>query len=112
MKNTVVIKKNYEFKNFFSKGKFYKGNFISMYIHKSNLSVNKLGIAVSKKNGKANLRNKIKRLIRENYKNYEKEIKPGTNLLISVNKDIDIKKVSYYDIKADFEKIIKKAEIG
>ena len=64
MKNTIVIKKNYEFKNFFSKGKFYKGKFINMYIHKSNLSVNKLGIAVSKKNGKANLRNKIKRLIR------------------------------------------------
>ena len=111
MKNTIVIKKNYEFKNFFSKGKFYKGNFINMYIHKSNLFINKLGIAVSKKNGKANLRNKIKRLIRENYKNYEKGIKLGTNLLISVNKDIDIKKVSFYDIKNDFDKIMKKADI-
>ena len=112
MKNTIVIKKNYEFKNFFSKGIFYKGNFINMYIHKSNLSVNKLGIAVSKKNGKANLRNKIKRLIRENYKNYETKIKNGTNLLITVNKDVDIKKVSFYDIKNDFDKILKKAEIG
>ena len=111
MKNTIVIKKNYEFKNFFSKGKFYKGNFINMYIHFSNNSFNKLGIAVSKKNGKANLRNKIKRLIRENYKNYEKGIKLGTNLLISVNKDIDIKKVSFYDIKNDFVKIMKKADI-
>ena len=111
MKNTIVIKKNYEFKNFFSKGKFYMGNFINMYIHFSYNSYNKLGIAVSKKNGKANLRNKIKRLIRENYKNYENGIKPGTNLLISVNKDIDIKKVSFYDIKNDFDKIMKKAEI-
>ena len=82
------------------------------FINKSNLSVNKLGIAVSKKNGKANLRNKIKRLIRENYKNYETKIKNGTNLLITVNKDVDIKKVSFYDIKNDFDKILKKAEIG
>ena len=33
MKNTIVIKKNYEFKNFFSKGKFYKGKFINMHTH-------------------------------------------------------------------------------
>ena len=46
-----------------------------------------------------------------NYKNYEKGIKLGTNLLISVNKDIDIKKVSFYDIKNDFDKIMKKADI-
>ena len=111
MKNTIVIKKNYEFKNFFSKGKFYRGNYINMYIHSSNLSLNKLGIAVSKKNGKANLRNKIKRLIRENYKNYENMINKNTNLLITVNKDIDIKKVSFYDIKKDFDKILKKAEL-
>ena len=33
MKNTVMIKKNYEFKKFFSKGKFYLGEYINMYIH-------------------------------------------------------------------------------
>ena len=50
MKKTIVIKKNYEFKNFFSKGKFYKGNFINMYINDSNLYLNKIVIAFSKKN--------------------------------------------------------------
>ena len=71
MKNTIVIKKNYEFKNFFSKGKFYKGNFINMYIHKSNLSINKLGIAVSKKNG---IKYQVKLKINFNIL-YKKEIK-------------------------------------
>ena len=53
MKKTVMIKKNYEFKRLFSKGKFYYGNYINMYIKKSDKNYNKLGIAVSKKQGKA-----------------------------------------------------------
>lgn len=48
MKKTVMIKKNYEFKRLFSKGKFFYGNYIHMYIKKSNKNYNKLGIAVSK----------------------------------------------------------------
>ena len=47
-----MIKKNYEFKNFFSKGKFFYGENIHMYIHKNKSSINKLGIAISKKQGK------------------------------------------------------------
>lgn len=111
MNNTIIIKKNYEFKNFFSKGKFYNGKFITMYIHNNNQSLKKLGIAVSKKNGKAYLRNKIKRLIRENYKNLENNIKDGSNILILVKKDINIKEIDFYDIKNDFDKILKKADV-
>ena len=111
MKNTIIIKKNYEFKMFFSKGKFYSGEYINMYIHMSNLSYNKLGIAISRKLGKAVKRNRIKRLIRENYKNFENNIKNGTNILIIINKNIDIKKVSYNDIFKDFENILKKADV-
>ena len=48
MKNTIIIKKNYEFKMLFSKGKFYYGDFIHMYIKKTNSSINKFGIAISK----------------------------------------------------------------
>ena len=111
MKNTITIKKNYEFKNFFSKGKVLKGNYINIYIIDSNNSYNRIGIGISKKNGKAYLRNRIKRLIRENYKLLEDKIKVGTNLLIVVKKDIDIKDIDFYDIKEDFYNLLKKAEI-
>ena len=39
MKNTRMIKKNYEFKRFFSKGTVYRGKNICMYIHKNKFFV-------------------------------------------------------------------------
>ncbi len=111
MKKTIMIKKNFEFKYLFSKGKFVYGTYIHMYIKETNRKYNKLGIAVSKKQGKAVERNRIKRLIRENYKIFENNIKLGTNILIIINKEKNIKEISYYDIKENFERTLKKAKI-
>lgn len=111
MKKTVMIKKNYEFKILFSKGKFYYGDYIHMYIKESNLNYNKLGIAVSKKQGKAVKRNRIKRLIRENYKNFENRIKTGTNILIIINKEKNIEEINFKQIEENFFRTLKKANV-
>ena len=111
MKNTSMIKRNYEFKNLFSKGKFYYGEYIHMYIKTTESEYNKLGIAVSKKMGKAVERNRIKRLIRENYKEIEQKIKKGTQILIVINKKNNIKNINFYEIKENFYRTLKKANI-
>ena len=111
MKNTIIIKKNYEFKNLFSKGKFYYGDFIHMYIRKGNSNNNKFGIAISKKQGKAVKRNIIKRLIRENYKNFESKIEKGTQILIVINKEKNIAEITFKDIENNFQRTLKKANI-
>ena len=111
MKNTIMIKKNYEFKNLFSKGKFYYGEFVHMYIKKMNSSYNKFGIAISKKQGKAVKRNRIKRLIRENYKNFESTLERGIQILIVINKNKKIEEISFKDIKNNFLRTLKKANI-
>ncbi len=111
MKNTIMMKKNYEFKNLFSKGKFYYGQYVHMYIKRTEKNYNKLGIAVSKKQGKAVKRNKIKRLIRENYKIFENRIEKGLNILIIINKEKDIKEITFKNVEENFYKILKKANV-
>ena len=105
------MKKNYEFKNLFSKGKFYYGQYIHMYIKKTEKNYNKLGIAVSKKQGKAVKRNRIKRLIRENYKNFENKIEKGINILIIINKEKNIEAITFNNIESNFYSTLKKANV-
>jgi len=112
MKKTKMLKKNYEFKNVLSKGKYYSGFCIEAFIRKNNLeNENLLGIAIGTKIAKATKRNYIKRLIRESYKNIESNISTGNSIVFLWKKKIDIKNANYRNIKRDIDKIFDKAGI-
>ena len=111
MKSILTLKKNYEFKNVLDKGKVYYGNQIIVYINKIKKEKNILGIAINTKLCKANKRNKLKRLIRENYRLVNKFLKQGYNIVFLWNKKTDIKQADYFIIKKDMENIFKKAKM-
>ena len=111
MKSILTLKKNYEFKNVLYKGKSYYGNQIIVYINKNKKEKNILGIAINTKLCKANKRNKLKRLIRENYRLVNKFLKQGYNIVFLWNKKTDIKQADYFIIKKDMENIFKKAKM-
>lgn len=111
MKKTVMLKKKYEFKMLFSRGKIFYGTNLTMYIFKNKLNVNKLGIAIGKKSGKAVDRNRIKRLIKENYRIIEDGVKCGYHILFSVNKKCQIEKIDFYFVEKEMKRLIKKSEI-
>ena len=111
MKQTVILKKNYEFKIFLTKGRFYIGKQLKIVILKNGKNFKTLGIAVSTKNGKAFQRNKVKRLIREAYKNLEEKIINGYSIVVLLKKDIDINDMKYIDIINEMENTFKKANI-
>lgn len=111
MKKTKMLKKNYEFSNVFSKGSYYSGKVIEAFILNNRTDSNYLGLAISVKLGHAYERNRLKRLIRENYRELESKIIPGISIVILLKKKINIAEVDYYQIKKDMQGIYKKAKI-
>lgn len=111
MNKTKMLKKNYEFKNVLSKGKYYSGENIEAIILKNNFEFNLLGLAISTKIGKAVKRNMIKRLIRENYKNFEDSLKTGYSIVFLWKKKSSLENATYNNVKKDMNYIFDKSQI-
>ena len=106
-----MIKKNYEVRLVLKKGVYARGNFIDVFVKKNNKNINMLGIAVGKKAGNSVKRNRIKRLIRENYKILEDDIQIGNNIVIMWKKKEEFENYSFYDIKNECINLLKKIKI-
>ena len=111
MKKTRMLKKNYEFSRVFFRLKYFSADFICAFILNTGEKYNSLGLAISSKAGKANQRNRIKRYLRENYKNYEEKLKTGYNIIFLWKKKFDIKQASFKDIQENMLEILKKSKI-
>jgi len=65
MQRKYRLKKNYQFKYIYNKGKSVSCSDLVLYYAKNNTKRIKIGFSVSKKIGKATVRNQIKRRLRE-----------------------------------------------
>ncbi len=70
----VSLKENREFGRIYRKGKSIAGDCLVLYYRKNNLGINRLGLTVSKKVGKAVVRNRIRRRIKENLRLLEDQL--------------------------------------
>lgn len=111
MKKTLKLKKNYEFKKILTKGKYYSGQYLDVFILKNNTNINLIGIAVGVKVAKAVKRNRIKRLINENYRLMEEKMKTGYNMVILWKKKSNIENATFNNIKKDMENVFEKIGI-
>lgn len=109
MNKILMLKKNYEFKRVLNKGKFYSGNVIQIIILPNGKVKNLLGIAISSKMCKSHKRNKIKRLIRENYRFINENLEKGYDIVIILKKTVDMDNINFNSIQSDMMKIFGKA---
>ena len=109
MRKIKTLKKNYEFKNVLSKGKFYIGKQLTIYITKNNKKSNVIGIAISTKTCNAVKRNRIKRLIRENYRLLKNELNVGNNIVFLWNRKEKVENANFHIIGEDMRKLLDKA---
>lgn len=76
------LKKNSEFSFVYRNGKSYANKYLVMYLAKSDLDENRIGISVSKKVGNSVVRHRITRLIRESYRLNEAAFHTGYDIVV------------------------------
>lgn len=111
MGKTYTLKKNYEFKRVLDKGRYFGSNTIECFIKNNNKKYNRIGIAIGAKLFKAAKRNRIKRLIKENYRNNSLNLKLGYDIVFLWNRKIGYEEVEFKKIKDSMEKIFERARL-
>lgn len=109
MKKTIPIKNNREFARVYKKGKFFAGKYIVLYVLFNGSDINRLGITASKKAGKSIRRNRIKRLVKENYRLNEELVKSGYDLVFVIRSSEELP--DYYDIKKEMCFLFRKLNL-
>ena len=97
-KNYDSLKKNSDFQNVYAKGKSKANKYLVMYVLENDLSINRLGISVSKKVGNSVVRHHLTRLIRESYRLNNDMFNSGLDIVVVVRKTAGDK--SYKEIES------------
>lgn len=107
MKKKYSIKKNYQFKYIFTKGKSEHGSIVKVIYTKNNKKNNRLGLCVSKDIKTIPLKNRAKRLMRESFRNMS--LKQGYDIvLVWKLKETEYK---YDDVFKDMQNTFRKMDL-
>lgn len=82
MKFTESLKKNYQFRTVYTRGKSIANRLLVMYVLPNKTQGNRLGISVSKKVGNSVVRSRVTRRLRESYRLTEHQLNRGYDLVI------------------------------
>ena len=81
MKFSSSLKLNHIFQRLYRTGGQANG-YLVLYARKNRTGINRVGITVSKKLGKAHIRNRIRRRLREVYRLNEEKFLPGYDIVV------------------------------
>lgn len=80
----VSLKQNRDFQRTYKKGSYKAGRFLVVYARENRLPHNRIGITTGKRFGNSVQRNRVKRLIRESYRQLAPAVKQGYDLVFMV----------------------------
>lgn len=107
---TKGLRKDSDFRKVYKHGKSIANKYLVMYILENKSEESRLGISVSKKVGKAIIRNRVRRLIKEVYRlNVDDKIKAGYDIVFIAR--VASKEASYQDIEKSVNYLVKKTDM-
>lgn len=109
LKRINRLKKRYQFNYVYKSGEHFSGEHMVLYLVSSKTKSIKVGLAVTKKVGKAVVRNRIRRQLREIIKKQVPSLKQNYNIIV-VARD-NITSASFETLTNEFSKLIKKANL-
>ena len=103
-----MIKKDKQFRYIYSRGKSFANKKLVVYYIKSNDEKLKIGISISKKVGKAVVRNRLRRLIKENIR-LTTNIKTGYSMVILARVGAD--DLNFQTMRSSINHLLKRCDL-
>lgn len=99
------LKKSSQFSDVYKRGQSFANRFVVMYIMPNQLDYNRVGYSVSKKVGKAVIRNRAKRLMKEVFRLNEDRLKQGYDFVFIAR--VRMKEATYSDVEKSMKRLFK-----
>lgn len=103
---TKSLRKNFQFRYVYQKGRSMANRHLVLYYIKNGTTQNRLGISVSKKVGKSVVRSHVTRLIRESYRALEPQLRQGFDFVVIAR--VSCADASYWQVAESLLHLMKK----
>lgn len=109
--NAQGLKKDADFRNVYKHGKSFANRTLVIYVLKNSLNINRIGFSVSKKVGKSTVRNRVRRLIRENFRllSDNRSLKFGYDIVFISR--VAAREADFQSVKKSMIHLIKKSNL-
>ena len=109
MEFTESLKKNYQFRFVYNRGKSIANRLLVMYVVRNGTNGNRFGISVSKKVGNSVVRSRITRLFRESYRLSESKFLAGYDIVVIAR--ASAKEATYKEVESALMHLLNKQKL-